>query len=59
MRGEEIEARHRVVCAGDEPIDLIRFGGEQRVVARERLFIGTPRSVRRLLEHEREPLDAA
>jgi hypothetical protein len=38
--GEQIEVRHRLVRAGDDDIDLIRFRTEHRVVAGQRLRAG-------------------
>ena len=59
MRGEKIEVRHRLVCAGDELIDLIRFciaaacrSGSELVV------VGTRRSAAARSKVDRQPFDS-
>src|SRR6185312_4353456 len=59
VRGEQVEVRNRLVCASDEAVDLIRLGGEERVVARECRLVGYAGATRRLLERRRDSFDAA
>src|SRR5204862_5549556 len=59
LRGEQVEVRQGLVGAGHHEIDLICFGAERRVVARERRGVGPPITARRLLERESESLNGA
>ena len=42
LRGEQVEVRHRLVTAGNDEIDLIRFRGERGGVASEHVGIRNP-----------------
>jgi len=52
---------HRLVRAGNEQIDLVRLGTEQRIVSREGEGVGYSPAplVRRILEGESKALDGA
>src|SRR5678815_5310327 len=39
LRREELEVRHRLVRAGNHPIDLIRFPREHLLIARQLIFV--------------------
>jgi hypothetical protein len=64
VRGEEIKMGHRVVRAGDQPVDLVRLRAEKLFIAGQLIDARQSRAARAAcaaegLEAERESLDGA